>query len=137
MRNAQEFYCNECDGYFIVRINMALDHTVHIKCPNCGHDHRRVVKNGEIFEVGAYGTNVVETIRTTKSTYRKEPITTKMRETAYKRDGVTLMDRWVEKMVDETQEITEQRQEETPKGILEKLGLGIIARPKSKADDGT
>ena len=49
-RISQEFYCGECSGYFVVRLNIALNHEAEIVCPNCGHEHCRVVRNGIITE---------------------------------------------------------------------------------------
>jgi len=105
-RVTQEFYCGECQGYFMVRLNMALNHEVHVKCPSCGHEHRRVIKDGVIYESGRYSADVKETVRTTMATYHKEPITERMRKahdgSSYggRRDGVEMsaaqMERWAE-----------------------------------------
>lgn len=105
-RITQEFYCGECKGYFLVRLNMSLNFEALIKCPNCGHEHRRVVKNGEIFEQGRHQVDVRETILTTMATYSKEPFTDKMKKAHTKqswdgrRDGVPidhmLADRWLQ-----------------------------------------
>jgi hypothetical protein len=102
----QEFYCGECKGYFLVTLNMALNFEVEIICPNCGHEHRRCINNGQIFEDGRYGSGVKEKIRPTKASYAKEPLTTKMREAHEKsawhdrRDGQVvsepLFERWLE-----------------------------------------
>lgn len=103
---SQEFYCGECNGYFVVRLNMALNHVVHVQCPECGHEHRRVIKHGVIYENGRYNESVVENIHTTKATYSKEPLTEKMRKAhdansySGRRDGVKLtneqLSRWAE-----------------------------------------
>lgn len=105
-RASQEFYCGECQGYFIVRLNMALNHEVHVKCPNCGHEHRRVIKDGIIYESGRYTSDVKENVLTTMATYHKEPVTQRMKEAHEKRqwggrrDGVEMtrdqMERWAE-----------------------------------------
>jgi hypothetical protein len=78
-RVSEEFYCNDCDGYFVVRINVALDYEIHVVCPNCGHAHPRYVRDGHIFEHGT-GKHPKERILTTKNNYSKEPITEKMRQ---------------------------------------------------------
>ena len=102
-RLSQEFYCGECKGYFIVRLNMSLNFEALIKCPNCNHEHRRVIKDGEIYEIGRHQVPVKETILTTIATYSKEPFTDKMKEAHKKggwgrRDGVvfdnTMAERW-------------------------------------------
>lgn len=105
-RASQEFYCGECNGYFMVRLNMALNHEVHVKCPNCGHEHRRVVQDGIIYESGRYGSDVKERVLTTIATYHKEPITERMikahakKQYAGRRDGVKMtseqLERWAE-----------------------------------------
>lgn len=101
-RVSQEFYCGECQGYFVVRLNMSLNFEALIKCPNCGHEHRRVVKDGEIYEQGRHSVPVKETILTTKATYSKEPFTEKMKKArgwGDRRDGVTfdhaMAERWL------------------------------------------
>jgi hypothetical protein len=105
-RASQEFYCGECEGYFIVRLNMALNHEVYVKCPNCGHEHRRVVQDGLIYELGRFATEAKEKVLTTKATYHKEPVTDRLREAHKKlsyserRSGVEMSDdslsRWAE-----------------------------------------
>lgn len=95
-RVTQEFYCGECQGYFLVRLNMALNFEALIKCPKCGHEHRRCINNGEICEQGRHHTDVRETIHTTMATYSKEPFTDRMRKAhdqrsySGRRDGVPI-----------------------------------------------
>jgi len=48
-RRTFEFYCSGgCGKYFDFKLNMALNGNYRINCPNCGHVHYRVVKNGKI-----------------------------------------------------------------------------------------
>jgi len=108
-RITQEFYCGECSGYFLVRLNMELNSVVMIRCPKCSHLHQRCINDGQIFEKGRHQTSVKENIRTTMATYSKEPHTVKMQEAqkknkhstycADRRDGVPMsqdqMDRWL------------------------------------------
>jgi hypothetical protein len=101
-RVTQEFYCGECQGYFLVRLNMALNFEAHIKCPKCEHEHRRIIKDGEIYEKGRYGVDVKETIHTTMAQYSKEPFTAKMKKASKwgdRRDGVpmdhVMAERWL------------------------------------------
>jgi len=42
----QELYCHACDKYVIFDIDIEQDGHYTIPCPNCGHEHYRVVKNG-------------------------------------------------------------------------------------------
>jgi DNA-directed RNA polymerase subunit RPC12/RpoP len=104
-RVTQEFYCGECQGYFLVTLNMHLNFEAHIKCPECGHEHRRVIKDGEIHEKGRHTVPVSETILTTKATYSKEPFTDKMKTGAKRgwsgrRDGApmdyAMKERWLQ-----------------------------------------
>lgn len=46
----QEIHCHECDRYVQFEIDMDLDGNHVFNCPKCGHEHCRVVKNGEITE---------------------------------------------------------------------------------------
>lgn len=105
-RVSQEFYCNECDGYFIVRLNTKLNHEAVIRCPNCGHEHRRCVKNGEIYEQGRFSSDHKETILPTKTSYSKKPFTEEMRKNA--RDGVRVPDGMREEMYDRWVELAER-----------------------------
>ncbi len=101
-RIAQEFYCGECQGYFLIQLNMALNMEVHIVCPNCGHEHRRCIKDGQIYENGRYESKVKEEILCTRASYSKEPLTAKMKSpSCHRRDGVPLLDedmkqRWLQ-----------------------------------------
>lgn len=105
-RMSQEFYCGECEGYFLVRLNMALNHGILVCCPNCGHEHRRVIKDGVIYENGRYDASVKEKVLTSKVTYHKEPVTETMKKAhadrswGGRRDGATMSNdqlmRWQE-----------------------------------------
>ena len=44
----QEIYCHACDGYVRFKLDMSLDGNHVLQCPNCGHEHCRVIKNGII-----------------------------------------------------------------------------------------
>jgi hypothetical protein len=50
MKEKQEIYCHECENYVQFNIDMSLNGNHVLKCPVCGHEHCRVVKNGEITE---------------------------------------------------------------------------------------
>lgn len=101
-RVSQEFYCGECDHYFVVRLNMALNHEALIVCPNkdCKHEHRRCIVEGIIYEQGRFETDHEEEILPNPATLSKTPITDKMRKAAEtegprsyckkRRDGVPL-----------------------------------------------
>ena len=47
----QELWCHECDKYVQFDIDTELNGNHVIICPDCGHEHCRVVKNGVITNV--------------------------------------------------------------------------------------
>lgn len=87
----QEFYCNECDGYFMVPLNMALNINVIVNCPNpdCRHQHRRHIRDGVLKDQHRSG-GTVQDILIPRSAYRKEPLHRKSRR--YMRDGQVVSD---------------------------------------------
>ena len=50
MIERQELYCHECNNYVQFNIDLSLNGNHVLKCPNCGHEHCRVVKDGIITE---------------------------------------------------------------------------------------
>ena len=44
----QEIYCHNCGKYVQFDINVSLNGNHVLPCPVCGHEHCRVVKDGEI-----------------------------------------------------------------------------------------
>jgi len=50
MKERQELWCHECQRYVQFDIDISLNGNHVIKCPNCGHEHCRVVNNGRITE---------------------------------------------------------------------------------------
>lgn len=48
MIEKQELYCHNCGHYVQFEIDMELNGNHVLLCPVCGHQHCRVVKNGEI-----------------------------------------------------------------------------------------
>ncbi len=82
----QEFYCNDCDHYMRVKLNMALNISVKVVCPNCQRKHPRSIKNGIIVDDGC-GSNGEE-ILVPKSACSKESLHAKMRKNA--RDGLMI-----------------------------------------------
>jgi len=48
MKEITEFYCHECDGYVKVELDYALNGNHVVECPNCGHEHCRVIQDGKI-----------------------------------------------------------------------------------------
>lgn len=47
-RRRQELHCHACDKYVVFTCDMELDGNHVLNCPNCGHEHCRVVKDGVI-----------------------------------------------------------------------------------------
>lgn len=92
----QEFYCSECQVYFLVTLFVGqTDYEVEVVCPNCGHQHRRCIHNGEIHEQGRFATATKERILSTKSTISKEPRTARFKKATgwgARRDGVPMDD---------------------------------------------
>ena len=76
-----EFYCtlsgDGCGGFITFPLNTGLNGVIEVVCPNCGHEHRRRVKNGEITAEGRYcgGTEgrVIEHICPTEAAWHKKP----------------------------------------------------------------
>lgn len=48
MKIKTEIYCHECGNYVQFTLDKELDGNHIIKCPKCGHEHCRVIKNGEV-----------------------------------------------------------------------------------------
>lgn len=47
-RRRQELWCHACDNHVQFVVDMELDGNHVLNCPNCGHEHCRVVKDGVI-----------------------------------------------------------------------------------------
>ena len=43
-----ELHCHACDKYVRFNMDLSVDGNYKIDCPNCGHDHYRVVRNGKV-----------------------------------------------------------------------------------------
>ena len=44
----QELWCHECDKHVQFDLDLSLNGNHVLECPNCGHEHCRVVKDGVI-----------------------------------------------------------------------------------------
>jgi len=51
MIERQEIYCHECQNYVQFDIDVELEGNHILNCPNCGHEHCRVVEKGKITDV--------------------------------------------------------------------------------------
>ena len=48
MKVRTEIYCHECDNYVRFTLDKSLNGNHVVTCPKCGHEHCRVVKDGEV-----------------------------------------------------------------------------------------
>jgi len=75
MKERQELYCHNCNKYVQFDLDMELDGQHVLNCPNCGHEHYRIVRNGKITEKRwasmqtYYITNCTSSSTSTTSTY--------------------------------------------------------------------
>lgn len=76
----QEFYCNDCHGYIRLKLNMVLNYSVVVVCPNCDRKHPRVIKDGRIYEGGNGRT--ADEICPPKAAYSKEAFSKHIRVNA-------------------------------------------------------
>ena len=47
-KSKQEIHCHGCNRYVQFTLDLGLDGNHVLDCPNCGHEHCRVVKDGVI-----------------------------------------------------------------------------------------
>jgi len=50
-RTKEELWCHGCEHYVQFQVDRDLDGNHVFECPNCKHEHRRVVKNGRITDI--------------------------------------------------------------------------------------
>jgi hypothetical protein len=74
-----EFWCHCCDrpgdggGYVYVKLNTNLEGNHVINCPNCGHKHYRVVKEGIITDCRFHtGMEIADEIIPMKSAFTRK-----------------------------------------------------------------
>ncbi len=51
MNPRQELYCHDCGRYVQFRLDLSLNGNHVLNCPNFGHEHCRVVRDGQITDV--------------------------------------------------------------------------------------
>jgi hypothetical protein len=51
MIERQEIHCHACDKWVQFKIDLELNGNHVLKCPNCQHEHCRVVKDGHITDI--------------------------------------------------------------------------------------
>ena len=47
----QELYCHECGNYVQFDLDVSINGNHVLTCPECGHEHCRVVKDGEVTDI--------------------------------------------------------------------------------------
>ena len=47
----QELWCHDCQHYVQFDMDLSLNGNHVLNCPNCGHEHCRVVKDGVITDI--------------------------------------------------------------------------------------
>ncbi len=52
MEQVTEIYCHGCWGYVRFILDTGVNGHHLIRCPKCGHEHRRVVKDGKVEDNG-------------------------------------------------------------------------------------
>jgi len=87
----QEFYCNDCNGFIRVKLNMALNHGIQVVCPQCGRRHPRFIRDGVIVDGG--GSAASEEICPPISAYSKEAWTKKLQNTNCARNGEVIKEK--------------------------------------------
>lgn len=70
----QELYCHNCEGYVQFSVDLSLNGNHVLECPNCRHEHCRVVRNGRITDIrwdqrNGPSVRVTHVTYTTASTY--------------------------------------------------------------------
>lgn len=51
MIERQEIHCHDCNQYVQFNIDTEINGNHVLNCPNCGHEHCRVVRNGQITDI--------------------------------------------------------------------------------------
>src|SRR5438105_2258023 len=45
-----DMYCHQCDKNFIAELDASINGQHTAECPHCGHNHHRIIENGNITE---------------------------------------------------------------------------------------
>jgi hypothetical protein len=48
MIEKHELHCHNCNKYVRFDLDVSVDGNYKIICPNCNHEHYRIIKNGEV-----------------------------------------------------------------------------------------
>ena len=60
MEEGQELHCHSCDRYVQFVLDLSVDGNYILKCPNCGHPHYRMVREGRITDSRWYTANTIQ-----------------------------------------------------------------------------
>lgn len=102
MKIWQEIHCTKsgggCGGFFLVKLNVALNMRAEMVCPKCKHKHIRHIVDGEVHEWGRHDTSngaVKEEICPTMAAWSEKPRTLHLEKVAGKdsqkeRDGAII-----------------------------------------------
>jgi len=77
MKQLFEFWCSGgCSGYFRTKLRTNIDGDYIIVCPECGHEHFRIIRKGQITgdRHSTKERDGAERIVVPKSAYSKEPV---------------------------------------------------------------
>lgn len=61
-----DMHCHNCGKGFIAELDFSISGNHVVQCPRCGHEHYRVIKNGEVTG-DRYSSQAGETIRVEQS----------------------------------------------------------------------
>ena len=94
----QEWQCSPegggCGIYISIKLNMAIEGVVELKCPMCNHLHQRTIDRGIVKERDRFNGRPTQVITVTKAACHKEPITERMKklkkEGRSTRDGIEI-----------------------------------------------
>lgn len=100
-RIAQEIFCTKsgggCGGFFVVRLNIEINHRVKMICPKCQHEHLRSIIDGVMHEEGRFdgSDKDIEELCPTIGAWSEEPRTVHMKKHAdcshvKERDGAVI-----------------------------------------------
>jgi hypothetical protein len=80
-----EIYCHNCQSYIQFELDTTLNGNHVLKCPKCGHEHCRVVKDGQVTDDRWSSRNPTYQVATYASTTwtQMSTLTTATSSTAY------------------------------------------------------
>ena len=87
----QEICCRKigdgCGGFMLFRLNMNLNKRVEVICPNCGHHHERIIRNGILVDDYNRDLRCDLTLEITKEQFSMEPFTEEMKRHCHTTNG--------------------------------------------------